>query len=215
MGTIQTTVFVQSLSNFTCKLWIIRGGIYWFRLAGSKVKVSFSILYIKPCGHDTDYSFCPLTFKLNMQVVDDERKNTIDLGLWGPRSTVTLCIKPCRHDTDYSFCPITFKLHMHIVDDKRRNPFDFELSGQRSTLGLCLWNLVWFRIQFLSDHFQTSYTCKLLLMRGETLFIMGHRVYCPIVVVNFAPPPPPCEGMPRFGLFSFSEPGRMSGELMS
>ena len=26
VGTIQTTVFVQSLSNFTCKLWMMRGG---------------------------------------------------------------------------------------------------------------------------------------------------------------------------------------------
>ena len=26
MGRIQTTFFAQSLSNFTCKLWMIRGG---------------------------------------------------------------------------------------------------------------------------------------------------------------------------------------------
>ena len=26
VGTIQTTVFVQTLSNFTCRLWMMRGG---------------------------------------------------------------------------------------------------------------------------------------------------------------------------------------------
>ena len=29
-------------------------------------KVNFGSLCIKPCGHDTDYSFCPITFKLPM-----------------------------------------------------------------------------------------------------------------------------------------------------
>ena len=93
-----------------------------------------------PCGHDTEYSFCPITFKLHMHIVDGERRNTIDF--WS-RSKVkvnfgTLCRKSCGHDTDYSFCAITFRLHMQVVDDERRNPIDFRLSGQRSTLGLCL-----------------------------------------------------------------------------
>ena len=64
-----------------------------------------------PFGHDTDYSFSPITFKLHMGVVDDEKRNPIDFG---PGSNVkvtfsTLCIKPCGHDTDCSFSPITFK----------------------------------------------------------------------------------------------------------
>ena len=39
---------------------------YWFWVTGSKVKVNFSILCIRPCGQDTDYSFCTITFKLYM-----------------------------------------------------------------------------------------------------------------------------------------------------
>ena len=41
-------------------------GPYWFWFMGSKVKVNFGTLCIRPCGHDTDYSFCPITFKLHM-----------------------------------------------------------------------------------------------------------------------------------------------------
>ena len=80
VDTIQTTVFAQSLSNFTCKLWIMRGGILLILGHGSKVKVNFGTLCIRPCGHDTDYSFCPITFKLYIKVVDDERRNPIDFG---------------------------------------------------------------------------------------------------------------------------------------
>ena len=39
---------------------------YWFWVTGSKVKVIFGTWCIKPCGHDTDYSFTPITFKLQM-----------------------------------------------------------------------------------------------------------------------------------------------------
>ena len=60
----------------------------------------------KTCGHDTDYSFCQITFKLHMQVVNDERRNPIDFGSGDQRSrsTLALCIKPCGHDTEYSCC---------------------------------------------------------------------------------------------------------------
>ena len=170
---VHTTVFARSLLNFSCTLFMMRGGTllilghgvkgqgqlwhsvnktlwvryrllfllnhfqtshahcswweeepYWFWVTGSKVKVNFGTLCIKPYGHDTDYSFCPITFKLHMHIVHDGRRNRIDFGSWGQRSksTLTLCwIKPCGHDTDYSFCPITFKLLMHIVDDDRKN----------------------------------------------------------------------------------------------
>ena len=67
---------------------------YWFGVTGSKVKVNFGTLCIKPCGHDTDYSFCPIAFKLYMWVVDEERRNPIDLGWQGrrSRSTSALCV---------------------------------------------------------------------------------------------------------------------------
>ena len=141
MDTIQTTVFVQSLSNFTCRLWMMRGGTllilghgvkgqgqlwhsvyktlwagyrqkflfnhfqtshvgcgwweeepYWFWVMGSKVKVNFCTLCIRPCGQVTDYSFCPFTFKLHIEVVDDEgrKRNPIDFGSEGQRSRSTL-----------------------------------------------------------------------------------------------------------------------------
>ena len=115
VDTIATTVFAQSLSNFTCTFAMIRRGTllilvhgvkgqgqlwhsvyktlwtrwqlqflpnhfqtshahlpwweeepYWFWFTGSKVKVNFGTLCIRPCGHDGNYSFCPITFKLHM-----------------------------------------------------------------------------------------------------------------------------------------------------
>ena len=66
VDTIVTTVFAQSLSNFTCKLWMMRGGTLLISGHWSKVKVNFGTLCIRPCGHDTDYSLCPITFKLHM-----------------------------------------------------------------------------------------------------------------------------------------------------
>ena len=65
-----------------------------FWVTGSKVKVNFGTLYIKPCGHDSDYSFCPITFELNMNICHDERRNPIDFGSRGQRSrsTLALCI---------------------------------------------------------------------------------------------------------------------------
>ena len=115
VDTIAIKVFVFSLLNFTCKLWMMRGGtllilghqvkgqgqlwhcVYktlwtryrlqvlpnhfqtlhvscgwwekepcWFWVTGSKVKVKFGTLCTRHCGQDTDYSFCPITFKIHM-----------------------------------------------------------------------------------------------------------------------------------------------------
>ena len=62
-------------------------------MTGLKVKVNFGTLCIKPCVHDTDYSFTPNTFKLHMSVVDDEKKKYIDFGQQGqmPWSTLAPC----------------------------------------------------------------------------------------------------------------------------
>ena len=107
---------------------------YWFLFAGWKVKVKFSILCIKPCGHDAYYSFYLITFKLHMHIVDEERRNPIDFRSRGQRSRSSLYIKSRGQDTDYTFCQITFKLHMQVMDDERRNPIDtcIWLRGQRS-----------------------------------------------------------------------------------
>ena len=47
-----------------------------------------------PCGHDSDYSFCPITFKLHLHIYHDERRNPIDFGSRGQRSrsTLALCV---------------------------------------------------------------------------------------------------------------------------
>ena len=90
----------------------------------------------------------------------------------------TLCITPCGQDTDYSFCPITFKLHIEVVDGERRNPVDFgsRVKGQ-GQLWHSVYKTLWtrFRLQFFV-HSLSNFTCKLLMMREETLLILGHRV---------------------------------------
>ena len=65
VDTMATTVlcFALSLSNLTCKLWVMRGGILLMFGHGSKVKVNFGTLCIlRPYGKDTDYSVCQVTF---------------------------------------------------------------------------------------------------------------------------------------------------------
>ena len=68
LDTIATTVFAQSLpfSHVSCRWW--EEEPYWFWVTGSKVKVNFGTLCIRACGHDTDYSLCPITFKLHILV---------------------------------------------------------------------------------------------------------------------------------------------------
>ena len=45
-----------------------------------------------PCGHDSDYSFWPITFKLHIHICHDERRNPIDHGSRGQRSRSTLAL---------------------------------------------------------------------------------------------------------------------------
>ena len=54
--------------------------------------VRTSVRLALPCGQDTHYRFCPITFKLHMQVVDDEMRVPIDFGSQGQRSTLALCV---------------------------------------------------------------------------------------------------------------------------
>ena len=73
---------------------MMKGGTILIWNAGSKVKVNLSTLFIKPGGHDTEYSFSPITSKLHMQVVDNEGMNPNDFQRRGPksRSTLALCV---------------------------------------------------------------------------------------------------------------------------
>ena len=70
---------------------------YWFWVTWSKVKVNFGTLCIKPCGHDTDNSFCPIIFKLHAHCGWWE-EGLFWFRLAGSKVKVnfsTLCIKPC------------------------------------------------------------------------------------------------------------------------
>ena len=66
VGRIQPAVLVPSLSNFTCKLCMMRRGTLFILGPCSKVEVNFGALCMKHCGHDTVCSFSPITFKLHM-----------------------------------------------------------------------------------------------------------------------------------------------------
>ena len=51
-------------SHISCRWW--EEEPYWFWVTGSKVKANFGTLCIRPRGHNSDYRFCPIYFKLHM-----------------------------------------------------------------------------------------------------------------------------------------------------
>ena len=119
---IQTAVSVRSLSNFTCKLCMMRRGT--LLILGHGVRGQGHLWYsvYKPCGHDTVCSVSPITFKLTLSNLTCKlcmmRRGTLLIfGVMGSRVKVTfgtLCIKPCGHDTDCSFSPIVFFSRLHM-----------------------------------------------------------------------------------------------------
>ena len=75
--------------------------------------VGARVRHTLPCGHDSDYSFCSITFKLHMLSFGWWEEEPYWFWITGSKvkvNFVTLCIRPCGHNSDYSFCPITFKL---------------------------------------------------------------------------------------------------------
>ena len=64
------------------------------------------------------------------------------------------------------------------MDDERRNPIDFGSRGQRSrlTLALCVKDLVGTIATTDFAQSLSNFTCKLWMMRGGTLLILGHGV---------------------------------------
>ena len=71
--------FSLSLSNFTCKLFMMRGVTLLILVHRVKGQHQFwHSAFETLCGHDIDCSFCPIIFKLIMKVVDDESRNNID-----------------------------------------------------------------------------------------------------------------------------------------
>ena len=67
---------------------------------------------------------------------------------------------------------------MKVVNDERRNPIDFGSQGQRSrsTVALCVYDLVGTIATTVFAQSLSNFTCKLWMMRGGTLLILGHGV---------------------------------------
>ena len=86
---------LQFLSNHFQTLHVSDGWeeeephLFW--VTGSNVKVRFGTLCIRPCGHDTDYSFCPITFHTERWWEEEP----IDFESRGQRSrsNLALCVK--------------------------------------------------------------------------------------------------------------------------
>ena len=67
---------------------------------------------------------------------------------------------------------------MQVVDDERRNHIDFRSRSQRSmsTLALFVLDLVDMIQTTVIAQSLSDFTCKLWMMRGGTLLILGHGV---------------------------------------
>ena len=136
MGRIQTTVLVQSLSNFTSKLWMMRGGT--LLILGLRVKCQGQLWHSM---YKTMWTRYRLLFESNLFQTSHVSCWSWEEGpywFWVTGSKVkvnfgTLCIRPCGHNTDHSLSWITFKLHMSLLDDMGGNPIDFGSQGQRSS----------------------------------------------------------------------------------
>ena len=134
-----------------------------------------------PCGHDTDYSFCPITFKLHMYVVYDKRRKPINFGSWGERSTLTLCLWNLLGKIQTTVFALSLADYTCQLLMMRGGTLLFWVMtkwGQRSrsTLALYVLNLVGtiqttFLFQSLSN-----FTCQLLMMTGGSLLILGRGV---------------------------------------
>ena len=81
------TNFFQITLNVHCCGW--EEEPYWGWSLGQRSRSSLA-LCIKPCWQDFYCRLSPITFKLTMKVVDDERKIPIDFGSRGKTSRSTL-----------------------------------------------------------------------------------------------------------------------------
>ena len=174
VGRIQTTVCAQSLSNFTCKLWMMRGGTLLILGHGVKVKVNFNTLLYKTLWAQYRLQFCPITFKLHMQ---------IDFGSQGQRSRSTLalcCIKTLWERYRLQFLPNHFQTWHAGCGWWEEEPYWFWLIGSivMVNFGTLLVKPCGCNAGYSFCLITSNFICKLLMMRGETLFILGHRVNC-------------------------------------
>ena len=125
--------------------------------------VRASVRRALPCGHDTDYSFCPITFILHMHIVDDERRTPIDFGSQGQRSrsTLALCVKTLVGTIQTTVLLRSLSNFTCRLWKMRRGTLlilGYGVKGQGH-----LWYFVYknllarYRLQFYSDHLQTSH----------------------------------------------------------
>ena len=151
--------FAQLFSNFICKLWIMRGGTLLILVVGSKVKVNFGALAVKPCGHDKDYSVLLITFKLQKQLVGNERRNPVALGLQGKRSSLALCLGNIVVPTRASFfVQLLSNFTCKLLRGGTLLVFilSHRVQGQSQFWDSACGNLLEHRLQFLPYHFQAS-----------------------------------------------------------
>ena len=73
-------IFALSRSNYTYQLLMMRVGT--LLIVGHAVKDQRQLWH---CGHDTVFSFIPITFKRHMPVIYDERRISIDFVSRGQR----------------------------------------------------------------------------------------------------------------------------------
>ena len=116
-----------------------------------------------PCGQDSNYSFCPITFKLHIKVVDDERRNPIDFGSQGQRSRSTLAL--CVWDrvntiqtTVFVQSLSNFTCKLLMMRGGTLLIWGHGVKGQ-GQLWHSVYKTLWtrYRLQFLPNHFQTSH----------------------------------------------------------
>ena len=88
MDTIQTTALVQSLSNFTCSLWMMRGEI--LLILGHRVKGQGQIWHSVYKALLANYRLQFISDHFQTSHVDDDGRNPIDFGSRGHGSSSTL-----------------------------------------------------------------------------------------------------------------------------
>ena len=85
---------------------------------------------------------------------------------------------PCEHDTDYSFAWSLLNFTCYSPSWWEEEPIDFRSPGQRLrwNLALCLSNIVRTIEATFFAHSLSNFSCKLFMMRGGALLILGHWV---------------------------------------
>ena len=83
-----------------------------------------------------------------------------------------LCIKTCAQ-----YSPIIFKLHVLVVDGERGSPIGLRLRFKcQGKLWPSVYSTFWVLYRLVFVRSLSNLTCKLSMMSGGTLLILGHDV---------------------------------------